>query len=170
MAFVTSNNTIVSFADYNDVLVRDQRLFTVNEGLSDDVVEPLLERATQRILTKLSITDWWRSYWLRRQTGTNTVQNVADIPSIEVDRIVGRQQDFTDLCVYVGLSEFILPLIADFSNDDSAERKKMGYYSVQADKLFQELVTLGDWYDFDDDGVVEQKERSPGQYMPKRIR
>ena len=51
MAFVIANNTVVSFAEYTDVLQRDQRLFELNEGLSDDVVEPLLERATQRIQT-----------------------------------------------------------------------------------------------------------------------
>jgi len=169
MAFVISNNTVVSFAEYTDVLLRDQRLFEINEGLSDDVVEPLLERATQRILTMFSASNWWRSYWLRRQTGTN-VQTVADIPSMDPDNIQLRQQEFTDLCVYVGLAEYILPLIADFGNDDSAERKKMGYYSVQADKLFQELITLGDWYSFDGDNTVEQNERSPGQITLKRVR
>lgn len=169
MAFVTSSGSVISFAEYTDVLELDQRLFEVNEGLSDDVVEPLLERATQRILDRLRLTDWWRGYWLRRQTGTS-VTSVADIPSLDIDRIQARQQSFTDLCVYVGLSEFILPRVADFGNEDSAERKKMGYYSVQADRLLQELVTAGDWYDFDDDGTVESTEKQPGQLQFKRVR
>lgn len=169
MAFVIANNTVVSFAEYTDVLQRDQRLFELNEGLSDDVVEPLLERATQRIQTRLSNTEWYRTYYVKRTTNLS-LKSVADIPAMDLDRIVGRQQDFTDLCVYVALSEYILPLVADFGNDDSAERKKMGYYSVQAEKLLQELVALGDWYDFDDDGVVEQKERDPGVYIVKRVR
>jgi len=169
MAFVISNNSVISFAEYTDVLQRDQRLFEVVEGLSDDVVEPLLERATQRIQTRITASEWWRTYWINRSTNIS-LRTVADIPNIDLDRIVGRQQDFTDLCVYVALAEYILPLVADFGNDDSAERKKMGYYSIQADKLFQELVSLGDWYDFDDDGVVEQRERDPGVYVVKRIR
>lgn len=169
MAFVIANNTVVSFAEYTDVLQRDQRLFELNEGLSDDVVEPLLERATQRIQTRLSSTEWYRTYYVKR-TANLSLKSVADIPAMDLDRIVGRQQDFTDLCVYVALSEYILPLIADFGNDDSAERKKMGYYSVQAEKLLQELVALGDWYDFDSDGVVEQLERDPGVYIVKRVR
>ena len=105
-----------------------------------------------------------------KRTANLSLKSVADIPAMDLDRIVGRQQDFTDLCVYVALSEYILPLIADFGNDDSAERKKMGYYSVQAEKLLQELVALGDWYDFDSDGVVEQLERDPGVYIVKRVR
>jgi len=169
MAFVTSSGSVISFAEYTDVLELDQRLFEVNEGLSDDVVEPMLERATQRILDRLRLTDWWRSYWLRRQTGT-TVTSVADIPALNIDRIKARQQSFTDLCVYVGLAEYILPRVADFGNEDSAERKKMGYYSVQADKLLQELVSAGDFYDFDNDGTVESTEKQPGQLQFKRIR
>jgi len=62
MAFVTENNIVISFAEYSDVLLQDQRLFEVNEGLSDDVVEPFLVRATERILTKLRTSAWWRSY------------------------------------------------------------------------------------------------------------
>ena len=169
MAFVTSNNTVISFAEYTDVLVRDQRLFEVNEGLSDDVVEPLLERATERILARLRTTDWWRTYWMRRQTGT-IVKTIADIPALDVNRIQARENDFTDLCVYTAMAEYILPLIADFGNDDSAERKKMGYYSVKASELFDELVRAGDWYDFDNDGTVETAERQPGYTNLKRVR
>lgn len=169
MAFVTVNNSVISFAEYTDVIELDQRLFEVNEGLTDDVVEPLLERATQRILDRLRLTDWWSSYWLRRQTVV-TVINSAQIPSLNINRIQLRQQMFTDLCVYVGLAELILPRVADFGNEASAERKKMGYYSVEAQRLFEDLVRLGDWYDFDADGTVENTEKQPGQIQFKRVR
>lgn len=169
MAFVTTNNTVTSFAEYTDVLLRDQRLFEVNEGLSDDVVEPLLERATERILDKLSSTDWWRTYWMKRQTNT-VIKTVADIPALDANLILTRHNDFTDLCVYMALSEYILPLIADFGNEDSAERKKMGYYSVKASQLFDELITAGDWYDFDDDATVSSDERQVGYANLKRVR
>ena len=53
MPFIIENSNIISFAEYDDVYKRDQRLFDSNEGLSDDAVEDALIRATERILTKL---------------------------------------------------------------------------------------------------------------------
>jgi len=169
MAFVTENNTVVSFAEYSDVLEKDQRLFEVNEGLSDDVVEPLLVRATDRILTKLRTTSWWRSYFRDRNTSV-TISTVADIPALNPNYIESRQTDFTELCVYVALADYILPSIADFSNQDSAERQKMAYYTQRADALFAELVEAGDWYDWDNSGTVTSSERTPGQINLKRVR
>lgn len=168
MAFVSESGSVVSFAEYSDVLQRDQRLFEVNEGLSDDVIEPLLVRATDRILDRLRATDWWQTYWLTRsQTGIRTR---ADIPALDPNRIESRQSDFTELCVYLALAEYILPMIADFSNQDSAERQKMGYYTTRSDNLFNELVVAGDWYDYDNDGSVESTERAPGVHNLKRVR
>ena len=169
MAFVTENSIVVSFADYDDILDRDQRLIESNEGLTDDVVEPLLVRATERILTKLRASAWWQSYYIRRNTAT-TINTTADIPALSINRIIGRSNDFTDLCIYTAMSEYILPLIADFGNEDSSERKKMGYYANKAEQLFGELVAAGDWYDFDNDATVETGEKSPGYYNLKRVR
>ena len=169
MACVTANNQVVSFAEFTDVLLRDQRLFEVNEGLSDDVVEPLLERATERILTRLRASNWWQTYWLRRQTGP-AITNIADIPSLDSNRIQARITDFTDLCVFTALAEYILPLVADFGNDASAERKKMGYYSVRANELFDELIRSGDWYNFDNDATIESSEKQIGYPSRKRVR
>ena len=39
MAFIRNNGNVISFAEYQDVLDADQRLFDANEGLTDDVVE-----------------------------------------------------------------------------------------------------------------------------------
>jgi len=169
MAFVTENSIVVSFAEYSDVLQQDQRLFEVNEGLSDDVVEPFLVRATERILTKLRTTSWWTSYFRDRNT-TVTVNSLADIPALNPNYIKLRQTDFTELCVYVALADYILPSIADFSNQDSAERQKMGYYTNRADALFMELVTAGDWYDWDNSGTVTASERTTGLINLKRVR
>jgi len=169
MAFVTENNTVVSFAEYQDVIERDQRLFEVNEGLSDDVVELHLIRATERILAKFRSSEWWRSYFLGRNN-TVTISTVADIPALDPDYIKLRQSDFTELCVYVALADYILPSIADFSNQDSAERQKMGYYTQRADALFMELVTAGDWYDWDNSGTVTASERTTGLINLKRVR
>lgn len=168
MAFVIESSNVVSFAEYSDVLARDQRLFEVNEGLSDDVVEPLLVRATERILTKLRATAWWRNYYVSRSNVS--INTVADIPAVNANRIKARTNDFTELCVYEALSQYVLPLIADFSNEDSAERKKMGYYTQRAEALFGELITAGDWYDFDNSGTVSSSEKDPGVYNLKRVR
>lgn len=169
MAFIIENSVTVSFAEFSDVLAKDQRLFEANEGLTDDIIEAQLIRSTERILTKLRASQWWISYYAKRNTSTNLL-TVADVPALDPDRIKSRQNDFTDLCVYTALADFILPQIADFGNEDSAERKKMGYYTQRADSLFGELISSGDWYDFDDDNTISQSEREPGQFNIKRVR
>jgi hypothetical protein len=168
MAFITESGTVTSFAEFQDVVNKDQRLFDSNEGLSDDVVEQQLIRATERILTKLRASAWWRSYYVVRST--TAITTTADIPALNVNRIKTRFNDFTDLCVYTALAEFILPSIADFGKEDNAERQKMGYYSQKAENLFGELIAAGDWYDFDGDNTIETDEKSPGFYNLKRVR
>lgn len=168
MAFITENNIVVSFAEYQDVLDRDQRLFDSNEGLYDDTVEPLLYRATERILSKMRSSDWWQSYYLQR--GNTAITTAADIPALDPNKIKARQSDFTDLCVYVALSEYVLPLVADFGTEDNAEYNKMGYYTQKADSLLAELITAGDWYDFDGSGTISSSEKQPGVYNLKRVR
>jgi hypothetical protein len=169
MAFVIENNTVTSFAEFQDVVSRDQRLFDANEGLYDDVVDSLLVRATERILNRVRSSQWWQSYYARRDLTTVFVTK-ADIPVVDPDKIQSRQDDFTDLCVYTAMAEYILPMIADFGNEDSAERQKMAYYTQKADNLFDELVSSGDWYDFDDDGTIQSDEKSPGVINLKRVR
>jgi hypothetical protein len=169
MAFIEEAGTVTSFAEFQDVVNKDQRLFEANEGLSDDIVDQQLVRATERILSKIRSSAWWKSYYIRRDL-TTVYNTVADIPALDPNRIIARQNDFTDLCVYVALSEFILPSIADFGNEDNAERQKMGYYTQKADALLGEIITNGDWYDFDDSGTISSDEKSPGQYNLKRVR
>lgn len=169
MAFIIENSTVVSFAEYSDVVEKDQRLFDSNEGLTDEVVETALERATARILTKISQSAWWRSYYVRRDSDTE-YKSVADIPSVDVDKIKSRESDFTELCVYTALADYILPQVADFGDEQDSERAKMGYYSNRAQELYGEIINAGDWYDFDDDGVIQSDEKSPGHYTLKRVR
>lgn len=169
MAFIIENNTVVSFAEYSDVAEKDQRLFDSNEGLTDEAVETALERATQRILTKISQSDWWRSYYVKRDSDTE-YKSVADVPSVDVDKIKAREADFTELCVYTALSDYILPQVADFGDEQDSERAKMGYYGNRAEELYGEIIRAGDWYDFDDDGVIQSTEKSPGNYTLKRVR
>jgi len=169
MAFITESGNVTSFAEFQDVVNKDQRLFEANEGLSDDIVEQQLIRATERILSKIRSTAWWRSYYIRRDSSI-VYATAADIPAVNANRIKARLNDFTDLCVFTALSELILPSIADFGNEDNAERQKMGYYTQKADALLGELITNGDWYDFDNSGTISSAEKSPGQYNLKRVR
>lgn len=169
MAFITENSVVISFAEFQDLVDKDQRLFEANEGLSDDAVEQHLVRATERILSKMRSTSWWRNYYVKRDSST-VYNTVADVPALNPNRIKGRQNDFTDLCIYTALADFILPSIADFGNEDNAERQKMGYYVQKSEALFQELVTAGDWYDFNDDDTIASNEKSPGQINLKRVR
>lgn len=169
VAFITNGTTTISFAEYSDVESADQRLFEANEGLTDDVVEDALIRATERILTLFRATDWWQSYYVSRAANA-TYQTSADIPALDINKIQARQNDFTDLCVYYALYDYLLPKIADFSREDSAERAKIGFYQGKFDRLFGELITAGDWYNFDGSGSITSAEKQPGQYNLKRVR
>lgn len=166
MAFISSGGNVISFAEYDDVVARDQRLFEANEGLTDVIVEDALVRATERILTLIRSSVWWKSYYLARSPSTL----VQDIPQPVANRIEARQKDFTDLAVYYALAEIILPKVADFGNADTAERQKIGFYDEKFRSLFRELIDAGDWYDFDDDATIGSGEKSPTRQNLVRIR
>ena len=169
MAFIIENSITISFADYEDVTTQDQRLFDSNEGLTDDVVETALIRATDRILNRVRASGWWRDYYQKRDSST-AYRTVADIPAVDPDRILSRKDDFTELCVATALADYILPQVADFGDDADSERNKMGYYQTRAEALFGELITAGDWYDFDDDGTIQSDEKDPGFFNLRRRR
>jgi hypothetical protein len=166
MAFIIEDSSVISFAEYQDVLNQDSRLFESNESLTDDIVEDALIRSTQRILARIKNTDWWQDLYV---THTGSV-NRLDIPNPDPDKIQARQDDFTDLCVFTALAERILPSIADFGDEDNAERRKMGYYENRATELFMEIVNAGDWYDFDGDATIQTDEKRTGNLRLMRIR
>lgn len=166
MAFIVEDSNTISFAEYSDVAATDPRLFDSHDSLTDDTVETALIRATARILDNIKNTEWWQNLYV---THTGSVSR-KDIPKPDPDKIADRTADFTDLCVYWALSDYILPGIADFGDDDSNERQKMGYYRNRADRLFQELINSGDWYDFDGDATIQTDEKEFGNYRLRRIR
>ena len=174
MAFISSGGNVISFCEYEDVLERDQRVFEANEGLTSTSVEDLAERATVRILYMIRNTSWWASYYLR-QSGSSVNVNIftsglISVPLPDANRIKARQQDFTDLCVYLTLYEYLLPKIADYSSQDNAEVKKIGVYNEKFRSLFQELIDSGDWYDFDNTGTVSADEKMPTRTILQRVR
>jgi hypothetical protein len=172
MAFIYYNSTVLSFATSDDLDALDKRLFEQNEGLDANYIQDQLIRSTVRILELLRSTPWWKSYFVARNTGAGsvTINTVADIPPLDPNRIRARQPDFTDLCCYYGLYNYILPYIADFSKDDSAERKKMAYYQQKYDLLFGELIVAGDWYDFDNSLTIDSADKEPGVWNLRRVR
>lgn len=169
MAFLKQNNNVIAFATADQVMEMDQRLFEQNEGLTDDVVQDRLIRSTECVLAQLQTTDWWRSYFVNRNTST-TVHTVADIPAPTANRVLGRQNDFGDLVCYHALYNYLLPKVADFSTEDNAERAKIGFYQSRYDKLFGELISAGDWYDFNGTGSISSDEKQPGYFNLKRVR
>ncbi len=167
MAFIEDTTTVYSFATYSDVTSKDDRLFVENEGLTQSVIEDMLVRATERILSQIRSSQWWYDYNARM--GVNML-NRSDVPQIDAKRILTRKNDFTDLCVYYAFYDAIFPRVADFGAEDNAERQKIGFYQQRYDLLLKELIEAGDWYDYDNDKTVENTEFEPGVVNPRRIR
>lgn len=165
MAFILSSGNVISFAEYEDVQAKDQRLFEANEGLTEVIVEDALVRATERILTKIRSSDWWKGYYISRTTDVSSLVTPTgvSVPAVDANRIESRKSDFTDLAVYYALAEILLPKVADFGNADTAERQKIGFYDEKFRALFTELLDAGDWYDFDDSGTIATSEKAPSR-------
>lgn len=175
MAFISLNGNVIAFAEYSDVTDCDQRVFEANEGISNEtMVEDLTEKATSRILQLTRNTSWWRQYYLTeaspaQTTATNTL-STPDVPLPNPNLILGRRADFTDLCVYYTLYEYLYPKIADFGNQDNAEVQKIGVFRTKFDQLFKELIEDGTWYDFDASGTITSREKLPTRLNLVRAR
>ena len=167
MAFIEDSTTVYSFANYTDVTSKDDRLFVENEGLTQTVVEDMLVRSTERILTQIRSSAWWYDFNARQGA---YMANRADVPAVNAKRILARKNDFTDLCVYHALHSAILPRIADFGAEDNAERQKIGFYQQRYDSLLKELIEAGDWYDYDADATLSADEFDQGFVNPRRVR
>jgi hypothetical protein len=163
----------IAFADYDAVAMTDQRVFEANEGLTTAIVDDITIRATERILYQFGSSDWWRTYYLRMTSpsaSANTSLGLLPIPNPDANKILARTADFTDLCVYYALSYYIYPKIADFSNQDNAERVKIGFFNEKYRSLFQELIDDGSWYDFDNNAVIKDNEKMPVRSNVIRVR
>jgi hypothetical protein len=108
-------------------------------------------------------------------TGGNTALfNVSlgllPIPNPNINKIIDRTADFTDLCVYYALSYYIYPKIADFSSQENAERVKIGFFNEKYRSLYQELLDDGSWYDWSGEGTVTDAEKMPVRSNVIRVR
>jgi hypothetical protein len=64
----------------------------------------------------------------------------------------------------------LLPLVADFSIEESSEVNKIEYYDNKFNDIFNELLALADWYDADGDGTVEDGEKAWSYQSVRRSR
>jgi len=178
MAFISSGGIVISFCDFEDCAQRDQRIFEANEiafspfADVEAMVESFAQRATTKILYEIKDTEWWQAYFISQDQGQTNIstQSFIDVPVPISNRFIGRTQDFTDLCVYKTLYEYLLPKVADFSNEDSAEVKKIGFYREKYQSLFRTLIDAGDWYDFNGSGAITNMEKMPTRTNITRVR
>lgn len=168
MSFNYSGQTFLSFAVTSELDDRDQRLFESNEGLTSAVVDDLLKQASQRILTQIRNTDWWRQYQFSRDASLEYDRRL--LPAVNPDRIKNREQEFKDLNIYFALSEYVYPRVADFGNETDSSLQKIKFYRDAYDALFKEIIESGDWYDYDADGTVERTEKQPSRVRLVRVR
>lgn len=167
MAFIIDQGTgsVISYSEAADIRSADQRVFEANEfDLSgvpdspssvDDYVEDLATKATARINEKIRASSRWSQYLQFVGEGINP----NSIPEFEPELILKRKQDFTDMCAYYTLKEYILPQIADFGNPESSEVQKINYFENKFSDIFNELLAIMDWYDFDASGEVDDSEK-----------
>lgn len=168
MAFNYNDTTFVSFADYADVTVRDQRFFEANEGFTELDVNDLLKQSSSRILNKIRSSDWWRDYNFKRNPALNN--DVRLVPVVNPDNIDGREQEFKDLNIYHCLYEYLLPKVADFGNAQSAEMEKIKFYKEAFEDLYKEIIEAGDWYDYNGDHTIATSEKQPVRLNLVRVR
>lgn len=159
MAFNIINQTFQSFAVYADVTARDSRFFEANEGMTSEVVTPLLAQSSQRILSQIKNTDWWREYQFSRDISLKN--DLRLLPDVQPDDIKGKEQEFKDLNIFLCMAEYLLPRVADFGNETSAEVAKIKFYVDAYNNLFNLVIQSGDWYDFNSGGTISTDEKSP---------
>ena len=182
MAFITDGEgKVISFAEFTDVLQKDQRILEANEiqipaesGFADvtEFVEDMLEKSTNRILLKIKASTWWQAY--NNYVG-NQITNLNDLPNVDPSLVdpgnkLGRQQQFVDMTVYYCMSQYLLPLVADFGDEESSSFQKINYYDAKFTDIYNELISIADWYDYDNSGTVDADEKSVTYFQTRRTR
>jgi len=177
MAFISSGGNVVSYAEASDVRDKDQRIFEANEftltNLPDapptlnDYIEDLTTKSTARINQKIRASAKWRAYLGYAGAGYDSIN---DIPAFNPNLILARRSDFTDMCCYYTLKEYLLPRVADFGNPESAEVMKIEYYEKKFQDLFEELLGMMDWYDSDASGALSNDEKMVTFSLTRRTR
>jgi hypothetical protein len=176
MAFIVVGGNVVSYAEALDVRDKDQRLFESNEidftnvpdapASLDEYIEDLTTKATNRINAKIRASAQWREY-LAYAGGSTDIDN---LPAFNPNYILTRKADFTDMCCYYTMKEYLLPKVAEFGNPESPDVMKITYYEKKFYDLYNELLAMMDWYDFDGSGAVDSGEKKTTFSFPRRTR
>ena len=153
--FVYSGATFLRFATFAELQARDSRVFEANEDLTQAEIENFLNKASQRILTQIRNTSWWREY--QRKLAGIVDPNL--LPNVNPNYILARTQEFKDLNIYLALHEYTYPSIADFGNPDSAEIQNIQFYKDSYNVLFDDVIGAGDWNDFSENGTIDAAEK-----------
>ena len=164
--FVYSGATFLRFATFAELQARDSRVFEANEDLTQAEIENFLNMASQRILTQIRNSSWWREYQRR-------MADIIDpnlLPVVNPNYILARTQEFKDLNIYLALNEYTYPTIADFGNPDSAEIAKIKFYKDSYNVLFDEVLEAGDWYDFSENATIETADKMAAFVNRVRVR
>ena len=164
--FVYSGATFLRFATFAELQARDSRVFEANEDLTQAEIENFLNMASQRILTQIRNSSWWREY--QRKLADIIDPNL--LPVVDPDYILARTQEFKDLNIYLALYEYTYPTIADFGNPDSAEIAKIKFYKDSYNVLFDEVLEAGDWYDFSENATIETADKMAAFVNRVRVR
>jgi len=184
MAFLENPpGTVLSFAEYVDIYNTDQRVFESNEidwenapqspNNLMEYVDDLCIKATNRIVEKIRVSKKWQD-----QTHSYNDSEFAGL--FDPNLIVRRKSDFTDMCSYYVLKEYLLAKVADWGNPESPEVQKIKYFEAKFNDLFDEMLTIMDWYDFDQSGAISAtdirvglqtgRRRTRGRYNTARVR
>jgi hypothetical protein len=177
MAFIVIGGNVTSYAEAEDLKGVDQRVFEGNEinfadapdapGSLDEYIEDLTTKATARINEKIRASARWREYLNYAGIGFDNINN---IPAFDPNKIKSRKADFTDMCCYYTLKEYLLPKVAEFGDPESPEVQKIKYYDAKFNDIFEELLAIMDYYDADGDGTVEAGEKQVRFSNPRRSR
>jgi len=177
MAFISSGGNVIAYADALDIRDKDQRFFESNEvdftnvpdapGNLTNYLEDLSTKSTNRINEKIRASAKWREYLGYAGSGYDSI-NV--IPAFNPNLILARRSDFTDMCCYYTLKEYLLPKVADFGNPESAEVQKIEYFEKKFQDLFDELLGMMDWYDVNNSGAVGDDEKMVTFTLTRRTR
>ena len=135
-------------------------------GTLNNYIEDLTTKSTNRINQKIRASARWREYLGYIGSG----YDINSIPAFNPTKIVDRKADFTDMCCYYTLKEYLLPKIADFGNPESPEVQKIQYYDDKFNELFSELMNMFDWFDNNQDGTVEDGEKMIRFSLTRRTR
>lgn len=171
MAFVRKQGQVITFATFDDVEAIDSRVFEANEIATNsltkqEIVDDMLVRSTDRLIQKLKGDEWWMRY-----TGTLVSGGLGFTPTPTPNKnLIRREADWTELCVYHTLKEYLYPKIADFGVENAAEVQKIKFYEQKFNELWRELMTAGDFYDRNGDGSIDPDEIQTRPVLLRRNR